>query len=124
MCSVVLGTGSILAADTDVLDGYRVVALPQIDLSSQTPLALADDFLSFVGVDIAETEMSLSVEKTPKGYLFDFHLRGYLDDSLAGENYRMLVKKHASRYFVSHAGVQYICARGANTTEPQVAYCP
>ncbi|MBW4707808.1 hypothetical protein KX928_08420 [Roseobacter sp. YSTF-M11] len=122
MAALALPSGAM--ADTHLLEGYRAIELPKIDLSSQTPFALADDFLSLVGATVGDSKISLIVEQTAQGYVFDFKLREYLDDSLAGENYRVIVQQHGARYYVSDAGVQYLCARGKNTTTPQAEYCP
>lgn len=111
-------------AEEGYLNSYRSVELPSVNISSQKPFSLADDFLSYIGIDTADTKIAMNVRYTSSGYIFDFQLRGYLDDSLKGENYRIVIEEHENRYFISGAGVQYLCARGENTSLPQSKYCP
>lgn len=111
-------------AEEGYLNSYRPVELPSVNISSQKPFSLADDFLSYIGIETADTLVAMNVETTSEGYIFDFELRGYMDDSLKGENYRVVVEEHESRYFISGVGVQYLCARGENTSTPQSKYCP
>lgn len=113
-----------IMAEEGYLNSYRLVELPSVNISSHGPFSLADDFLSYIGIETADTQVAMNVETTSEGYIFDLELRGYMDDSLKGENYRVLVEEYESRYFISGAGVQYLCARGENTSTPQSKYCP
>jgi hypothetical protein len=125
-------------ANDGLLSGYRPVELPAVNISSPNPFSLADEFLSHVNANPSDTRLTMRVESIPDekvpegfksdGFIFEFELSGYLDDSVAGDNYRVIigkvVKENKTQYFISKAGVLNICARGENTTVPQVALCP
>ena len=59
---------------------------------SQQPFSLSDEFVSYIGIETADAQVAMNAEATSKGYIFDFEIRGYLDDSVAGKIIALLSK--------------------------------
>lgn len=114
------------AGEMAALQDFRDVDLPSIAISGRGPFALIDEFLSHVDTDADAEDVDVEVEaaETDDGFVVDIRLRGYKDDSLLGEDFRLVLDKTDGRYFIARAGVQYVCARGANAGKAQPNYCP
>jgi hypothetical protein len=54
----------------------------------------------------------------------DIALRGYRDDSLRGENFRIVLRRDGNEWRLTGAGRQSICARGTNRGKAIAGRCP
>ncbi len=107
------------------MKGYHILAVKLDSLSAETKPALAGAFLAWR--DVADEGDVKIVRDTPKLGPFsvlDMEARGYRDDSISGENFRLIVYRKDDLFYLRSAGVQYICARGINKGKPQTGLCP
>ena len=115
---------SLSVAAGDRSSNYRELGLPEIPLTASSVLALLDDFFRLYEIEAPEIEVHISDwENEPKTYI-DIILRGYLDDSLLGEEYRLTLFEDGSRFQLQRIELRYICARGPSAGRAQIGYCP
>ena len=60
----------------------------------------------------------------PGTLIVDVIMEGYLDDSVAGEEYRGFISRTGAGWWLVSLGRRHICARGANPGVPTKDLCP
>ncbi len=69
--------------------------------------------------------LKIDLRKDGPGWLaVDITLRGFLDDSVDGEEYRGFISRSDTGWRLDVLGKRNICARGANAGIPTVELCP
>lgn len=123
----VLFASTVTAQSDDRLDGYNPV-----DLTTWQPRTARS---AMALVEPLYRDHPYSSEGRPKllvdlrkhesgGLVVDIMLRGYLDDSVDGEEYRGLISRTDAGWRLDALGRRNICARGANAGEPTTQLCP
>lgn len=114
-------------ADDQALDGYRPVDLSgwQSRVASSALGTLEPLYRNHPEMLEGRPTMTLNLKKGDDGNLIiDLEMRGYLDDSVEGEQYRAHVTQGQNGWELLDLGVRYICARGANAGTPTTRLCP
>lgn len=116
------------ATSDQQLDGYKPV-----DISSWQPrtapsaMALVEP-LYRGHPEASEGRPTLKIDLRPdedgNGVIIDIEMRGYLDDSVSGEQYRALITWTEDGWTLKALGVRYICARGSTAGTPTTTLCP
>ena len=124
--TLVLALTAPLKADPRLQD-YNVV-----DLSDWQPRT-ADSAMALVEPlyrnhpESGEGRPTLKVDLRTDGpgtIVVDVVMEGYLDDSVAGEEYRGLISRAGTGWRLEALGRRHICARGANPGVPTKDLCP
>lgn len=110
----------LVAGDNDhsaSLKGFKAVEI-QPDLSSSDKVI--NLFLPFIGNHPEDLEgrpkLDLSIRRHENSLIVDLTLKGYLDDSVAGEHYRGIVVRTSKGWKLVGLGVKSICYRGMSAT--------
>lgn len=106
------------------LAGFRSLELPQVHINSDNVFSLLREFASFKDIETGQADLNVGITHQGDELTIDLNFSGYLDDSVSGENYRLVVHRGGDRYVLVNAGVQFVCGRGPNKGIPQTGYCP
>ena len=117
-------------SDPDPLfEGFEMLPADSVPVTrSSEPLAIVASFLALPGlsgeqVSAARELLSLTVRAEGGDLLVDAALRGYLDDSLLGENFRARIVRDGGQWRLRALGRQGVCARGEKAGQP-APICP
>lgn len=115
------------AAADDGLSGYKPVDLAAWQPRTAASVMALVEPLYRNHPESSEGQPSLKIElrKDETGlFVVDIVLRGYLDDSVEGEEYRGLVARTEHGWRLEALGRRNICARGPNADQATVEPCP
>ncbi|MCB1384241.1 MAG: hypothetical protein KDJ73_15185 [Notoacmeibacter sp.] len=112
----------------DPLEGYNLRDVSGWEpAEAATPLAAVAPVWQDLFMEM-EPMPSLDVNLAPapdrQGYVADVTMKGYADDSVAGEQFRAIIRPTANGWTLEALGQQNICARGENAGKPQKNLCP
>lgn len=120
---VSIARGEVYANERELLE-YRVITGEGHQVATLSPLGAIDAFLRINELDKIEDPISIDLRTVDTKVIADLFVKISDDDSLLGENYRLIIENADGLYFLRCVGVQYICARGRNVGEAQKGYCP
>jgi hypothetical protein len=113
----------------DMLEGYAPV-----DLADYTPregpsaLMLLQDLIEGHPEALGgkpQTKIEMKPTEDGKAIQIDVEMTGYLDDSVAGEQYRAIVIEGKTRgWKLERLGRKFMCGRGDNAGKWQTNLCP
>ena len=121
--------GPSMAADmADPLDGYTIRDISNWEpAEAASPLEVVEPVWKDLFLEM-EPLPSLSVALEPsedrQGYIANVTMKGYADDSVAGEHFRAVIRASANGWKLEKLGQQNICARGEHAGKPQKDICP
>ena len=103
---------------------FNAIGLPQATFDS--PLAAAQHFARYDGGEEGIGTFDLSTRRAGvrDGIEMVFSVEGYADDSVRGEQWRIVVTPANPGWRVVEAGQRYSCYRGANPGSWQKGLCP
>lgn len=121
-----------LVAPLSVSAGDRLAGYKPVDLASWQPrtsssvLALVEP-LYRDHPEAVEGRPTLRIDlrgDNAGGLVIDIDLNGFLDDSVAGAQYRAFVVETEQGWRLDALGERNICARGATAGVPSIENCP
>ncbi len=122
-----LGTihfSSPLLADENLLADFRPFALPNAGISGIGPIDVVGTFIKLQDSKLFDTPVKITSRPEQNSLIVDIIFSEYKDDSISGENYRLIIQKTGKLFLLKRAGVQFVCARGSNAGHPQTNFCP
>lgn len=113
-------------ANSDLLAGYqRLPSSERADLEGASPLEALSGLVRWPEEPHDGARLSVGMRRAGDVLVADIEIRGYLDDSVLGENFRAIVAQgDEGRWHVEAVGRQTICARGSQAGLPTSGVCP
>ena len=109
------------------LEDYNVVDLSGWQpRTAESALALVEPlYRNHPESDEGRPTLKIDLRTDGPGILIvDVVMEGYLDDSVAGEEYRGVISRSGAGWQLEALGRRHICARGANPGVPTKDLCP
>lgn len=107
------------------MDDFAALELPSEAFGD--PLAAAQHFARYspeTDEDTRAFELTSRASDRPDAYEMLIQAEGYADDSVSGEQWRLVVLRTPEGWRVAEAGVRYKCYRGGNAGQWQRSLCP
>jgi hypothetical protein len=86
-------------------------------------LAIVDGFVPAIEKALATRLLAIEATGDGAAVLVDVATRGYLDDSIAGENFRARIVPAGDGWRLTALGRQVVCRRGPRAGQP-AEICP
>lgn len=116
----------VLAGADPQLAGYKPVDLSTWEQRTAASAMALIEPLYRGHPEAAEGRPTLKIDlrrDSGDGIVVDIEMRGYLDDSVAGEDYRALIQWTEEGWRLDALGVRYICYRGETPGVPVTTLC-
>jgi len=111
-------------SEEEKLSAYKIGLLPEPTISAHNITLLLNEFFVFERQDTSDGTTSISIDASQDTIFVDLSFDGYVDDSLLGERYRLVIRRDDERLVLEKFGRQFVCARGSNVGKPQTKFCP
>jgi len=123
VAAVAFAASGALAQEAD-FPGYTMLDLDEVERThAASVLAVVDGFLGPIEAPLPQRLVSLVVDGDGSALTVEVEVRGYLDDSIAGENFRARLVPEGDGWRLVALGRQVVCRRGPNAGEP-AEICP
>lgn len=115
-----------VSATDATLEGYRPVDLASWEPRTAPSVMALVEPLYRDHPESLEGGPTLKIDLHPGDsgeLIIELEMGGYLDDSVAGQQYRAIVVQSSGGWRLQALGTRYICARGSNAGKPTVNLC-
>ena len=124
LAAVLMAVTSTPWAQSTVFHGYTMLDVDELPVTrASSVLAIADGFVPPIEEPLSTRLLLLEAVGDGTGLIVDVETRGYLDDSITGENFRARFETDGEQWVIVALGRQVVCARGPNAGRP-AASCP